>query len=1416
MITDTVTIDGYTQSGASANTLAVGSDAAILIELDGSSAGGVTGLDFRDAGSTGSVVQGVAINRINGYAIAAGPATQIRGNHIGTDPAGTTSLANSYGILIDTAATQPVTVGGTTPADRNVISGNTQIGIQVLAVDGTTADTTIVGNYIGTDSTGTAALPNGSEGIWVGADPGALVTGTTIGNGTTAGRNVISGNSGEGIAMWDNSTLTAIRGNYIGVGADGTTPLGNALVGGCVAFRCGGVVIRNFVSNNTVGGDLPGDGNVIANNPTGITVFSGVNNRLVGNSIFDNVGAGLLVNPVADPIGSFNFFPPANDPGDVDFGGVALANNSQNYPVVGSASIQSDVLTVEFTIDSLETSSAYPIRIDLYSADDPISGEGERLLSTTTVAAPGDGTVTRGAASDFGIVLGSPIVLLATDADGNTSNFSPVAIVDNLPTPANKVLPTVTTLERFGASVSVDGDWAAVGQPDTGGTGGAVSILERNPNDASWSIVQTITDPTRDNFGLAVAIDGNTLAIAANVTGGGGEVQIHLRPDTSTPFAVSTYLGASADPVIDLSGDDVIIGTSGAVDIWSRASGSWQIELSTIGSPTFGTTVAIDGDVAVVGDTSNTIAGSVLVYQRSGTTWTAADTLTNPDGVIAGSDWFGSALALDGTTLVVGHSLAENPAGDEGAAWVYEGSPGAWGTPQKLSGSTIGTGDVFGQSVDVKGDWIVVGSPAHEEVGSPTRDGGAYVFNRNGATWVETDYLLADDRAANDSFGAAVAITDAGSGDARVLVGAPFDDNSAGFDRGAVYTFEVIVEPENKIISPEPATNERFAATVDVEGDFLIVGAGGNGDAGPGAGTAYAFEREVDGTWTFVQELTPAGLAAGADYGGTVALAYSTTTGSYVAVIGAPGQGDGAAYVWSSDGGSWAEIGLLTGDAGDAQFGAALDIDNISGSDFNVVVGSPFPFGAGDAYVWNIDLTIPTITLLAKIDQAQSSIAIGVGDSPGFGLGVAIDGDTIVVGAPLSDAAGLNAGAASVLRATNAAFTEWSEEAVLLPCAVDPPGGVTSDCSSGDLNTQLGSGLDIEGDTVVVGGTGKDANAGRVFVFDRSGSTWTLTQQLGFAGIAAGDVLGGAVDLESDVIVASAELGGDLHQGLVVVYRNVAGTWVEETTLTGADALNDDRVGRSLAVGSDGTLIVGSRNTRVSGVETAGAAYAFAVVLAAPAVPGRIYAPDAAAGDYFGQSVDIHDDWMVVGARQGDGAVTDAGSAYVFRRNLTNDEWEFVTELAPADGTFNQWFGWSVAISGTSFDDDGDAGNFVIAVGAPDLFGATDGAVYLYRYDFVTRRLGVHAQGHRSGRIGRFRLLRGVGTDERRVPQRHLCARHRRAEPAHCGQARCCLSLPLHRHRESVLRRLADAGRHGRRADADQRRQARVRRRTRR
>ena len=194
-ISDPVTIDGYTQPGASPNTLAVGNNAVLLIELNGSGAGSANGLIIRASHCT---VRGLVINRVAYTGIhiqtVGFPSTNnvIEGNFIGTDPGGTLDLGNGLGVAISAPRN---TLGGTTPAARNLISGtNDGYGVFLEQVTGD-AQNLVKGNYIGTDKNGTAALANSYGGIYVESED------NHIGGAETGAGNLISGNGGSGIEI---------------------------------------------------------------------------------------------------------------------------------------------------------------------------------------------------------------------------------------------------------------------------------------------------------------------------------------------------------------------------------------------------------------------------------------------------------------------------------------------------------------------------------------------------------------------------------------------------------------------------------------------------------------------------------------------------------------------------------------------------------------------------------------------------------------------------------------------------------------------------------------------------------------------------------------------------------------------------------------------------------------------------------------------------------------------------------------------------------------------------------------------------------------------------------------------------------------------------------------------------------------
>ncbi|MCM3874812.1 MAG: CSLREA domain-containing protein [Thermoanaerobaculia bacterium] len=304
-MTEPVFIDGYTQGVASMNTLAVGNNAVLLIELNGA---GTTGTAIGiNLGGGNSTVRGLVVNRFGTNVGAVLGSSGIRlgsdnnvisGNFIGSNAAGTAGLANfGYGVSIEAGANN--LVGGTTPADRNLFAGDaTELspgsGAGIL-VQTAQPGTRIQGNYIGTNAAGSAPLGNG-QGIFV---IGSALTDITIGGltpvpGTGAG-NVISGNSSNGgingdgvyIASRPGGGLT-IQGNLIGLDATGATALWNGVSGiNLISVTSGSSVLL-------IGGTAAGARNVIFNNRITGIVSTALGLTIQGNYIGTDITGTVL------------------------------------------------------------------------------------------------------------------------------------------------------------------------------------------------------------------------------------------------------------------------------------------------------------------------------------------------------------------------------------------------------------------------------------------------------------------------------------------------------------------------------------------------------------------------------------------------------------------------------------------------------------------------------------------------------------------------------------------------------------------------------------------------------------------------------------------------------------------------------------------------------------------------------------------------------------------------------------------------------------------------------------------------------------------------------------------------------------------------------------------------------------------
>jgi uncharacterized repeat protein (TIGR01451 family) len=398
-ISTPVVIDGYSQNGASANTLPLsgGSNAVILIALDGVNQT-FSGLVF-GAGSSGSTVRGLSLQRFYaGVSVGSADTISIVGNFIGVDASGTVAAGNIAGVSLG-EVTSAGQVGGVAPSLRNVISANAA-GVE-LNVGAT--DHLIAGNLIGIAKDGTTPLGN-TFGVSInGASDNTVLD------------NVISGNNTEinsaGVVIRQLATANSIVGNFIGTSANGTGSVPNRY-----GIRIAGGLLGGTPADTLVG--TAAEPNVIANNQSDgvlIEAPSSTGNTIQYN-VFRNNGE-LAIDLSGEG-------PTPNDALDGDVG----SNLLQNYPVISSATQAPDNSVVLMGTLNSTPSTQFALQFHYAVACDPSGfGEGEHV---------GDATVTTDAGGNAAFTVNLPflpaggnVTATATDPNGNTSEFSACVVL---------------------------------------------------------------------------------------------------------------------------------------------------------------------------------------------------------------------------------------------------------------------------------------------------------------------------------------------------------------------------------------------------------------------------------------------------------------------------------------------------------------------------------------------------------------------------------------------------------------------------------------------------------------------------------------------------------------------------------------------------------------------------------------------------------------------------------------------------------------------------------------------------------------------------------------------------------------------------------------------------------------------------
>lgn len=810
------------------------------------------------------------------------------------------------------------------------------------------------------------------------------------------------------------------------------------------------------------------------------------------------------------------------------------------------------------------------------------------------------------------------------------------------------------------------------------------------------------TGDATDLFGRAVSIDGNYAAVGNSNDDSNGSLsgsvdifrkvgdswsfQTNLMPDISHPLMI---FGVS----VSLSGNYLIIGSldnaggtnSGAAFVFYRDGENWQQQAKlTPSDPApqdhFGLSVAIDGDYAIIGssydDTWSTDAGSAYIFHRAGATWSQTQKLLASDGDYA--DHFGESVDISGNSIIVGASNNDQGADGSGAAFIFGFDGSSWSEESKIFPQDPVASKFFGKAVSIDGDYATAGAIWDAEY--DTQAGAAYVFKKSNGTWSQQAKLHTSDYTRVDEFGFSLALF--GS---DLIVGSPYNDEN-GSQSGSVYHFVRTGQrwiQDAKYTDINGGNDHNYGWGVDLDGKTAIIGAPGADDAGaafirllppntPENLVLTPGDGQVTLTWS---QIADTGVQGYSVYGGSqpnpttiIASNYSGVSDTTVTISGLSDTSRYYYYVRSrglkGEESSVSEAVMISFGLRENKITAAdqIDADNYGGKvalsdDYAVVAASSRDeYGENSGIVFVYHRTEEGWYQKAKLKASDASS----GDY--FGSSVALSDNYILVGAKEAD---------NVLSRTGAAYLfyydgqNWVQQAKL----------VASDAGMID---NFGISVDIDGDYAIIGATGDDdgggIQAGAAYIFVKIDTVWTQQAKLLATDTEAYDYFGNAVAINGEYALIGVERddGDASNTGSAYIFMRTGGTWSQQAKLTASDATGNDYFGNAVALDGNYAIIGAYMNG-------SGSAYIFQQDGSSWNQQAKLKAGDAESNHRFGTSVAILNDQVLIGAYQDDTPAQDCGAMYLFGRNGTN--WIEQAKFTRTDAPTSSFIGCSVSLS---------------------------------------------------------------------------------------------------------------------------------------
>ncbi len=626
-------------------------------------------------------------------------------------------------------------------------------------------------------------------------------------------------------------------------------------------------------------------------------------------------------------------------------------------------------------------------------------------------------------------------------------------------------------------SVAMSGDIVIIGVPDSGTYGKAYVFQRDHGGPDAWGQVSTIEADTDRayHFGYSVALDGGTAIIGASradsVEGaayvyeqspaGSGDWELLKKIPNPDP-AAGGFFGSSAS----LDGDTAVIGTNhGSAHVFYRdqnGADSWGHVATTSQD---GDAVTVSGDVAVIGDVSFGSGGGAHVFERNHggpNAWGHLISITGND--TDGRDQFGICVAVDTDVIVVGAAAEDSAGENSGAAYIFlrdHGGVDSWGQAAKITALDASDYDNFGWSATVSGDTVVVGSMQYR-FDDYEYYGSVYVFGRDqgGAdAWGQAAKIPSPPfhSAWFNHFGTSVDM----EGDAA-FVGAP-----KGQGRGWVHIYRQAPDGSGKwerltritADDDESPWGDYFGYSTAVSGDTLVVGAYGDNKYDPTStywdtGSAYIFQRDQGGpdNWGVVTRI----------YRHTFRFfGYSVAIDGDTVIVGGEGDpyyGIPPAHIFQRDHtgpNAWGHVAELIPSDAETSYYPVRRVA-ISG---DIAVLSWFNNGA----VYMFEREHGGMSNWGETAKFETECYVG---------GVAIDDDTLVIGALDGSDSGSGGGAAFIFQRDHGGPNVWGQVATIIP-------------HDSSLHDGFGVSVSIDGDTVVVGKS-SSGEIGTVYSFHRN------------------------------------------------------------------------------------------------------------------------------------------------------------------------------------------------------------------------------------------------------------------------------------------------------------------------------------------